>query len=90
MKRCWSWLPTWSSDGRRLLYVHVNRDKPSEIGLYTMTPDGNDRRMVGARQLQHFGLATTRPRLLAIRPLSTRCGRSRKSVIGKAQEVGDL
>jgi len=40
------WLPTWSSDGRRLLYVHVDRSKPKDIGLYTMTPDGEERRMV--------------------------------------------
>lgn len=40
------WLPSWSSDGKRLLYVHVDFARPREIGLYTMTPEGNDRRKV--------------------------------------------
>lgn len=40
------WLPTWSGDGKLLLFVHVDRRKLAEIGLYTMTPDGNNRRMV--------------------------------------------
>ena len=40
------WLPTWSSDGKLLLYVHVGLSKPREIGLYTMTPDGGSRQMV--------------------------------------------
>jgi len=39
-------LPTWSSDGRLLLYRHIDRKKPQEIGLYTMTPEGSDRKMV--------------------------------------------
>ncbi|CAN5169532.1 hypothetical protein BH11PSE9_BH11PSE9_20440 [soil metagenome] len=39
-------LPTWSSDGRLLLFRHIDRSKPREIGLYTMTPDGGDRKMV--------------------------------------------
>ncbi len=39
-------LPTWSSDGKLLLYRHIDRKKPREIGLYTMTPEGNDRKMV--------------------------------------------
>jgi len=39
-------LPTWSSDGKLLLYRHIDRKKPAEIGLYTMTPEGNDRTRV--------------------------------------------
>ena len=40
------WLPTWSSDGKLLLYVHVDRNNLKEIGLYTMTIDGNNRKRV--------------------------------------------
>nr|WP_295786433.1 hypothetical protein [Rhodoferax sp.] len=40
------WLPTWSSDGKLLLFVRIDRTKPKEIGLYTMTPDGSDRKMI--------------------------------------------
>ena len=40
------WLPTWSSDGRLLLYVNFNRRRMDETGLYTMTPDGENRRRI--------------------------------------------
>ena len=40
------WLPTWSSDGRLLLYVHVDRSNLKETGLYTMTPNGEHRKMI--------------------------------------------
>jgi hypothetical protein len=40
------WLPTWSSDGRLLLYVNFDRRNLKETGLYTMTPEGTDPRMV--------------------------------------------
>ncbi len=39
-------LPTWSSDGKLLLFRHIDRKKPAEIGLYTMTPEGGDRKRV--------------------------------------------
>lgn len=39
-------LPTWSSDGRLLLFRHIDRTRPAETGLYTMTPAGSDRKMV--------------------------------------------
>lgn len=39
-------LPTWSGDGKLLLYRHIDLKKPIETGLYTMTPDGNNRRIV--------------------------------------------
>lgn len=39
-------LPTWSSDGKLLLYRHIDLKKPAEIGLYTMTPGGDDRKKV--------------------------------------------
>jgi Tol biopolymer transport system component len=39
-------LPTWSSDGKLLLYRHIDLKKLQETGLYTMTPDGDDRKMV--------------------------------------------
>lgn len=45
-KGAMQWLPTWSSDGKLLLYVHVDRNKLKETGLYTMTIDGNDRKMI--------------------------------------------
>jgi len=39
-------LPDWSSDGRLLLFWHVNKKKLETTGLYTMRPDGSGRRMV--------------------------------------------
>lgn len=39
-------LPTWSSDSKLLLYRHIDRKKLSDIGLYTMTPEGGDRKRV--------------------------------------------
>ena len=39
-------LPVWSSDGRLLMYRHIDLAKPRETGLYTMTPEGNNRKMV--------------------------------------------
>lgn len=40
------WLPTWSGDGKLLLYTHVDVRNLKDTGLYTMTPDGRDRRKV--------------------------------------------
>ena len=39
-------LPDWTSDGKRLIFWHVDRRRPRQIGLYTMKPDGGDRRMI--------------------------------------------
>lgn len=39
-------LPDWSSDGEFLLFWHADRKKPREMGIYTMRPDGTDRRMI--------------------------------------------
>lgn len=40
-------LPTWSSDGRLLLYRRIDlKKRPPEAKLYTMTPTGADRRPV--------------------------------------------
>ncbi len=55
------WLPTWSSDGRLLLYMHVDTSKLPETGLYTMTPDGQDRRMVPLPRGYMYGHSTFFP-----------------------------
>jgi Tol biopolymer transport system component len=55
------WLPTWSSDGKLLLYVHVDRKNPKDIGLYTMTPDGRDRRMIPLPRGYLYGHSTFFP-----------------------------
>lgn len=55
------WLPTWSSDGQLLLYVHVDRARPKEIGLYTMTPDGRDRKQVPLPRGYLYGHSTFFP-----------------------------
>jgi Tol biopolymer transport system component len=39
-------VPEWSSDGRLLLFWHVNRKDHSKNGLYTMKPDGSSRKRV--------------------------------------------
>jgi len=36
----------WSSDGKLLLFWHVNLQDFTKIGLYTMLPDGTKRRMI--------------------------------------------
>jgi len=36
----------WSSDGKLLLFWHVNLKDFTKVGLYTMRPDGTNRRMV--------------------------------------------
>jgi hypothetical protein len=40
------WLPTWSGDGNLLLYTHIDVRNLKDTGLYTMTPDGKDRKKV--------------------------------------------
>jgi Tol biopolymer transport system component len=40
------WQPTWSSDGRLLLFVHLDKQHLKDTGLYTMTPDGKQRTKV--------------------------------------------
>jgi Tol biopolymer transport system component len=39
-------LPDWSSDGKLLLFWHADKKNPERMGLYTMKPDGRDRRMI--------------------------------------------
>ncbi len=55
------WLPTWSSDGKLLLFVHVDTAKPKEIGLYTMTPDGKNRKMIPLPRGYLYGHSTFFP-----------------------------
>lgn len=40
------WLPTWSGDGKLLLFTRVDTKNVKQTGLYTMTPDGGERRKV--------------------------------------------
>ncbi|HTY99082.1 MAG TPA: hypothetical protein VMB75_04570 [Rhodocyclaceae bacterium] len=37
-------VPEWSGDGSKLVFWHVNVDELRTSGLYTMNPDGSDRR----------------------------------------------
>ena len=39
-------VPEWSSDGRLLIFWHVERDDLKRSGLYTMRPDGSERTRV--------------------------------------------
>ena len=39
-------VPEWSSDGRLLIFWSVVRDNLKESGLWTMRPDGSDRRRI--------------------------------------------
>lgn len=55
------WLPTWSSDGKLLLFVHVDTGKPREIGLYTMTPAGENRKMIALPRGYLYGHSTFFP-----------------------------
>jgi hypothetical protein len=40
------WLPTWSGDGKLLLFTRVDTKNVNQTGLYTMNRDGGDRRKV--------------------------------------------
>ncbi len=39
-------LPDWSSDGRLLLFWHIDKKNLAKMGIYTMRPDGSNRKMV--------------------------------------------
>jgi Tol biopolymer transport system component len=39
-------LPDWSSDGKLLLFWHIDKKALHKMGLYTMKPDGSDRKMI--------------------------------------------
>lgn len=39
-------LPEWSSDGKLLIFTHWDRKNPRAMGIYTMKPDGSERKMV--------------------------------------------
>ena len=55
------WLPTWSGDGKLVLYMHVNLKNLKETGLYTMTPDGRNRKQVPLPRGYMYGNATFFP-----------------------------
>lgn len=39
-------VPEWSSDGRKLVFWHVDATDLAKSGLYTMNPDGQERRRI--------------------------------------------
>jgi Tol biopolymer transport system component len=39
-------MPNWSSDGKLILFRHVRKKHLDEYGLYTMKPDGSDKKRV--------------------------------------------
>lgn len=39
-------VPEWSSDGKLLSFWHVNLKHPQKSGLYTMKPDGSERKRI--------------------------------------------
>lgn len=47
-------MPEWSSDGRLLVYWHVDLKNLRKIGIYTITPDGKKRRQVPLPKGFHF------------------------------------
>jgi hypothetical protein len=76
MPTAWPWWPDVRAtsaprlvDASEVSARTLRTDRSRSSGSRGRLAFGNDRRMVGARRLQHFGLATTRPRLLAIRRL---------------------
>jgi Tol biopolymer transport system component len=38
--------PEWSSDGQLLAFWHIDRNNLPSMGIYTMRPDGTDRKMI--------------------------------------------
>lgn len=47
-------MPEWSSDGKLLVFWHVNMKNFSEIGLYTIKPNGKNRTMIPLPPGYHF------------------------------------
>jgi Tol biopolymer transport system component len=39
-------MPEWSSDGKLLIFWHADVKKPANSGLYTIRPDGTDRKRI--------------------------------------------
>jgi len=39
-------LPEWSSDGKLLIFTHWDREYHRKMGIYTVKPDGSNRKMV--------------------------------------------
>lgn len=39
-------VPEWSSDGKKLIFWHVDEKELGKSGLYTMNPDGRERRRI--------------------------------------------
>lgn len=39
-------MPDWSADGQRIIFRHIDRKRPRDIGVWTMKPDGTDRKQV--------------------------------------------
>lgn len=42
----WDAMPEWSSDGKLLVFWHVNRPDVLKSGIYTIRADGKDRKMI--------------------------------------------
>jgi Tol biopolymer transport system component len=54
-------MPEWSSDGRLILYWHIDRKDHLKSGLYTMHPDGTNRRRIPLPIGYHYGTAAFFP-----------------------------
>jgi len=39
-------VPDWSSDGKLLMFSHIDVKRPKDIGIYVSRPDGSERRML--------------------------------------------
>lgn len=55
------WLPVWSGDGELLLFMHVDTKNLRDTGLYTMTPEGRNRKRVPLPRGYMYGHATFFP-----------------------------
>ncbi len=47
-------MPEWSSDGKLLVYWHVDMKDTRKIGLYSIKPDGSDRSQIPLTRGYHF------------------------------------
>lgn len=50
-------VPEWSSDGRLIIYWHIDRHNPLKSGIYSIRPNATDRKQIPLPIGYHYGTA---------------------------------